>query len=175
MPRPPRLWLLKLSIVIRLIYPSLVMAIITFSFGIKSSIEISKASNPIEVLLSSPYFSAIKVISSFMTPKSSFLSARIAFNSLIFSISSLNSFSSFSRSKPVRALRRISTIAWDCTSLSPNLSIKPSLAICVVFDARIMRITSSILSRAISNPCNICALSSALFSSYWVLRVTTSS
>lgn len=100
------------------------------------------------------------------TPNSSFLSAKIAFNSPIRFINSAYSVSNFSRSKPVRARSLMSTIACACTSVSSNASIKPSFAICVFFEPRIMRITSSMLSRAISNPCKIWARSSALFNSY---------
>ena len=143
--------------------------------GIRSSMEISYWSYPIEVLLSSPYFAEISRISLRITPRSSFSSASIAFNSAIFAISSLYSASSFSRSKPVSARRRISTIACDCGSVSPKRSINFAFASCVVRLARIMEITSSMLSKAISKPCKMWARSSALFSSYWVLLVTTSS
>ena len=110
-PLPPRFWDLKLSTVIRLTYPKFVMAITVFSLGIISSIEISYSSKPIFVLLSSPYLSEIIVISSLITPRSNFSSAKIAFNSAIFLTSSSCSFSSFSRSKPVKARSLISTIA----------------------------------------------------------------
>ena len=60
-------------------YPILVIVMTTFSLGIKSSMEMSSSSNPIEVLLSSPYLSAIIEISSLMTPRSTFSSARIVF------------------------------------------------------------------------------------------------
>ena len=134
----------------------------------------SNSSNPMEVLLSSPYLSEISMISSRITPRSFFSSARMALNSSIFASSSLNSFSSFSRSRPVRARRRISTIAWDWTSLKPKRSMSSAFAIWTFCELRIIRITSSILSRAISKPCKIWARSSALFKSYWVLLVTTS-
>ena len=144
-----------MSIVILLIYPRLVMAITTFSSGIISSIEISSSSKPILVLLSSPNFSAIVVISSLITPRRIFLSPRIAFNSPISLTSSLCCSSIFSDSKPVRVFSLISTIAWDCASDKPNLSINFSLASGVLAELRIMLITSSILSRAISRPCKI--------------------
>jgi len=146
-----------------------------FSLGIISSIEISNASNPIAVLLSSPYFSEIARISSRITRRSVFLSARIAFSLRIFSINSAYSASSFSLSKPVRARRRMSTIACAWTSVSSNLSINSCLATWTLLDPRMIRITSSILSRAFSRPSNICARSCALFRSYFVLLVTTSS
>ena len=160
---------------ILLMYPIFVMVITTFSLGIRSSMEISNSSNPMDVLLSSPYFSEMTRISFLITPRSSFLSARIAFNSPIFFISSSYSASSFSRSRPVSARRRISTIALACTSVRSNLAINSSFAVWTFLDPRIIRITSSMLSSAISNPCKIWARSSALFSSYCVLLVTTSS
>ena len=175
MPRPPRFWLLKLSMVIRLIYPSWVIAMTVFSRLIRSSTVISSSSTPRDVFLSSPYLSRISLISSRITPRSSFSSARIAFNSPIRFISSLYSFSIFSLSRPVKALRRISTMAWAWTSVRPNVSISRVLASATFFDERIMLITSSIWSRAINKPCKICARSSALFNSKRVLRVTTSS
>ena len=151
------------------------MAIIVLSFGIKSSMEISKASNPMDDFLSSPYFSAMMEISSLITPSRTFLSARIAFNSAIFTSNSWCSFSILSRSKPVRVRRRISTIACACTSVSPKRSINLSFAICTFSLLRIILITSSIWSRAINRPCKIWSLSSALFRSYLVRLVTTSS
>ena len=147
----------------------------TSCLGIKSSIEMSNSSNPMDVLLSSPYLSLIMMISSLITPRSSFLSARIAFNSPIFSLSSLYSFSSFSRSSPVSARRRMSTIACDCTSDKPKRSINSAFAACTLSEPLMMRITSSILSSAMSNPSKMWARSSALLSSYFVRRVTTSS
>jgi len=151
------------------------MVITTFSLGIKSSIEMSYSSNPIAVLLSSPYLSRITIISSLITPNNNFLSARIAFNSPMRFISSAYSVSNFSLSRPVNARNLISTIACACTSVKSNAAIKPSLAICVVLEPLIILITSSMLSRAINNPCKIWARSSALFNSYFVLLVTTSS
>ena len=151
------------------------MAIIVFSLGIRSSMDISNSSKPIAVLRSSPYLSKITRISSRITPSSFFSSARMAFNSSIFAINSLYSFSSFSRSRPVRARRRMSTIAWDWASLKPNRSINCCFAIWTFSEPRMMRITSSIWSNAISKPCKIWARSSALFKSYLVRRVTTSS
>ena len=149
--------------------------ITVFSRGIMSSMEISKASKPIEVLLSSPYLSEISSISSRITRRRRFLSSRIAFNLRIFSINSAYSVSSFSLSRPVSARRRISTIAWACTSVSSKRSISSCLAIWTLLEPRMIRITSSILSRAFRSPSKIWALSCALFRSYWVLLVTTSS
>ena len=174
MPFPPRCWLRKLSTLIRLIYPSFVMQITVFVLGIMSSIDISYSSNPIEDLLSSPYLSEIIIISSLITPSNFFSSAKIALNSVIFAIRSAYSPSIFSRSSPVSARSRISTIAWACTLVSPKRSSRRSFASFVVRLLRIMEITSSMLSRAIINPSKICARSSALFRSYFVRLVTTS-
>ena len=147
----------------------------TSSLGIRSSMEISNSSNPMDVLLSSPYLSRITRISSLITPRSNFLSARIARKCSICSISALYSASSFSLSRPVRARSLISTIACDCTSVSPKRSINSDFAIWTVWEPLMILITSSMLSNAISNPFKICARSSALFNSYCVRRVTTSS
>ena len=174
-PLPPRFWLLKVSLLIRLIYPSFVMVMTTSSFGIRSSMEMSYSSNPMEVLLSSPYFSEMTRISFRITPRRSFLSARIALYSAIFFMSSSYSASSFSLSSPVRALKRMSTIACACASLRLNSFMRDSFAICTVLEPRMIVITRSILSRAISKPSKIWARSSALFRSYLVLLVTTSS
>ena len=172
---PPLCWLLKLSGVILFTYPILVRAITQASSGIRSSIERSYSSYPIEVLLSSPYLSAIRDISVFITVRSLFLSASIALYSSIFFCKSASSASILLLSKPVRALRRISTIACDCASVRLNSFIRLSLAACTVEDPLMIDITLSILSRAIINPSNMCALSSALLRSYLVLLVTTSS
>ena len=155
MPLPPRFWLLNASTDILLIYPNFVIVITTFCSGIRSSIEISNSSKPIDVLLSSPYLSRITIISSLITPRSNFLSARIAFNSPIRFISSAYSASSFSRSRPVSVRRRISTIACACASDSSKRLINSAFAICTVLEPRIIVITSSILSSAINNPCKI--------------------
>ena len=175
MPLPPRCWLLKLSTDIRLIYPSFVIVMTVFSFGIRSSIDMSNSSYPIDVLLSSPYLSRISIISFLTTPSNTLRSARIALYSSITFFNSAYSFSSFSLSRPVSARRRISTMEFACGSDRENLSISFSFASAAVFDALISCITSSMLSRAISSPSTICALSSALFKSYCVLLVTTSS
>ena len=127
------------------------------------------------VLRSSPYLSRINVISSLITARSFFSSARIALNSAIRAINSAYSFSSFSRSKPVNARKRISMIAWACTSVKSKRSTKRCFAMLPFAEPRIMLITSSILSSAFNNPCKIWARSSALFKSYFVLLVTTSS
>ena len=174
-PRPPLCCVLKLSTVIRLIYPRLVIAIIVLPRGIKSSMLISASSYPNAERLSSPYLSEITIISVRITPRRSFSSAKIALYSSIFFKSSICSCSSFSRSKPVNARRRISTIACACTSVRPKRATKPSFAACVFALPRMILITSSILSSAISKPCKIWSRSSALFKSYCVLRVTTSS
>ena len=134
----------------------------------------TSSSKPMAVLLSSPYLAAITLISSLITARSFFSSARIAFNSAIFAWSSLYSFSSFSRSRPVRARSLISTIAWDWASESPKRSINCALASATLALLRIIRITSSIWSRAISRPSNMWARSSALFKSYCVRLLTTS-
>ena len=150
------------------------MATTVSSSGIRSSMDIS-SSKPIAVRRSSPYLAAMILISSLITIRSFFSSARIAFNWAILACSSLNSFSSFSRSRPVRARSLISTIAWDWASESPNRSINCVLASATLAEPRIIRMTSSIWSNAISRPCKIWARSSALFKSYWVLLLTTSS
>ena len=137
-PLPPRFWERKLSTVIRLIYPRLVIAITVFSFGIISSMLISYSSNPILLLLSSPNLSDISIISVRITPSNNFSSARIAFNSAIFATNSLCSFSIFSLSRPVRARSLMSAIACACTSVRPKRSIKRSFAICVFLELLII-------------------------------------
>ena len=174
MPLPPRFWLLKLSTSILLIYPRWVMAITVSSSGIRSSMDTS-SSYPMAVRLSSPYLSAIIWISSLITVRSFFTSARIACNSSILARSSLYSFSSFSRSKPVSARSLMSTMAWDCASDKPKRSINWFLASATLDEPRIIRMTSSMWSRAMSRPFKIWARSSALFRSYCVLLLTTSS
>ena len=149
--------------------------IIVFCLVTRSSIDISYSSYPIDVLLSSPYLLRISMISSLMTSSNTLRSESILLNSAIFFWSSAYSLSIFSLSSPVRARSLISTIACACASLSENLPASFSLASAVLFDERIIDITSSILSRAINKPSKICALSSALLSSYFVRRVTTSS
>ena len=151
------------------------MAITVFSFGIKSSMDKSYSSKPIDVLLSSPYFSAINKISCLITRSRRFLSPKIALSSRILFTSSSYSPCRRARSSPVNARRRMSTIAWAWTSVSPNAVINPSLASCVFLLARIIRITSSIFSSAFKSPSKMWALSCALFKSYLVLLVTTSS
>ena len=131
------------------------MVITLLVTGINSSIEMSYSSKPIEVIRSSPYLSAITMISSRITPSKSLLSAKIAFNSLIRFISSAYSASNFSLSKPVRAFRRISTMACACASDKPKRSIKLTFASAVVRLPRIIAITSSILSKAMIKPCKI--------------------
>ena len=128
-----------------------------------------------DVLRSSPYLSRITRSSSRTTPSSSFSSANISLKRAICLINSSYSPSSFSRSNPVSARRRISTIACACGSSSPNRSIRRSFAIAVVFEERTIFITSSILSSAIKSPLSIWARSSALLRSYCVRLVTTSS
>ena len=135
-----------------------------FSFGMRSSIDMSNSSYPIDVLLSSPYLSRISIISFLTTPSNTLRSARIALYSSITFFNSAYSFSSFSLSRPVSARRRISTMEFACGSDRENLSISFSFASAAVFEALISCITST-----------ICALSSALFKSYCVLLVTTSS
>ena len=156
-------------------YPILVRAITHASSGIRSSIERSYSSYPIEVLLSSPYLSAISDISVLITVRSLFLSASIALYSSIFFCNSASSVSILLLSNPVSALNRISTIACDCASVRLNSCIRLSFAACTFAEPLIIDITLSILSRAMINPSNMCALSSALFKSYLVLLVTTSS
>ena len=164
-PRPPRPWTLKLSSVILLIYPREVMAMTTFSFLIRSSISKSPASCSMRLLRSSPNFSAMIFISSLMTVRSFLGSARIPFSSAILSIRSWCSFSSFSLSRPVRARRRMSTIACAWTSSRPNLSVRRAFAVCTLGLSRMILTTSSMLSSAMSRPCKIWSLSSALLRS----------
>ena len=142
-PFPPRFWLLKLSTDILLMYPRLVMAITVSSSEIRSSTDIS-SSKPIFVRLSSPYFSEITRISFLITLNNLFSSARIARNSAIFASSSLYSFSSFSRSRPVRARRRMSTIACACGSVSSKRSMRTRFASATFAEPRMILITSSI-------------------------------
>ena len=151
------------------------MVMTVFSFGIISSMEISNSSNPMAVFLSSPYFSLMARISSRITRSSRFLSARMASSLRIRSISSLYSASSFSLSRPVSVRRRISTIACACASESVKRSINLAFAIWVFSEPRMIRMTSSMLSSAFKSPSRIWARSLALFRSYWVLLVTTSS
>ena len=139
--------------------------------------EISYSSYPMDVLRSSPYLSAIARISSRITPSSFFLSARIAFNSCDTLPSDLHTRSRASRVPdrsahadaylrspvPVHRIRRE-------TLHQTGLLLPASFWL-----PRMMLITSSILSSAISKPCKIWARSSALFNSYLVRLVTTSS
>ena len=142
-PLPPRFWLWKLSGVMRLIYPSLEKVIIASFLGINASSLKSSISISIEVLLSSPYLSRMRRISSRITPKRTFSSAKMASNSAIFFSSSSYSFWSFSLSKPVSARRRISTIACACAWENSKRLIKLSLASATFLEARIISITSS--------------------------------
>ena len=155
MPLPPLCWLLKLSGVILFTYPILVRAITQGSSGIRSSIEISYSSNPIDVLLSSPYLSAIIDISVLITVRSLFLSARIALYSSIFFCNSASSASILLLSRPVRARSLISTIACDCASVRLNSFIRLSLAVWTFSEPLIIEITLSILSSAIIKPSNM--------------------
>ena len=127
-PRPPRFWLRKFSTVIRLMYPSCVAVMTVGSSGIISSAEISNRSNPICVLLSSPYLSEISISSFLITRRSSCLSERIMRRRAIVSCRVLYSPSILLLSKPVRARRRISTIACACASERPNLLMSSALA-----------------------------------------------
>ena len=131
------------------------MAMTVFSLGIISSILISNSSNPILDLLSSPYLSAIDLISVLITPNRSFSSPKIALSSAILFTSSACSASNFSLSRPVRARSLISTIACACASERPKRFIKFSFATCVFALPLMIFITSSILSSAISKPCKI--------------------
>ena len=128
----------------------------------------------ISVLLSSLYLLFISLSSSLITPRSFISSANILFKYSMYCIISLSSSSILSLSRPVNLLNLISKIAWACFSLNWNLSINVLFAISLVFEFLIIWITSSILSRAIFNPSNMCALASALFNSNTVLLVTTS-
>ena len=173
-PLPPLLWAEYVSAEILLIYPELVNVITTSSSWIKSSMSISLTTFWISVLLSSLYLLFISLSSSLITPRSFISSANILFKYSMYCIISLSSSSILSLSRPVNLLNLISKIAWACFSLNWNLSINVLFAISLVFEFLIIWITSSILSRAIFNPSNMCALASALFNSNTVLLVTTS-
>ena len=154
MPLPPLFCTLKLSGLILFIYPSFVIAMIISSLWIRSSSSISSSCIK-PVLLSSLYLSSTTRISSFISASNFFSSASIPSKYSIFASSSLYSDSSLSLSKPVRALRRISTIASACASESPNLFISSSFAIFTFSLPLIIFMISSMLSRAISKPSNI--------------------
>ena len=147
-PLPPLFCTLKVSFGILLIYPSFVMEITISSLLISSSSVISSEYAVMDVLLSSPYLSAIAASSVLITPRSLFSSASISLYSAIFAISSLYSFSIFSLSRPVRARSLISTIAPACASESPNLSISFALASPTFFEFLMIVMTSSMLSSA---------------------------
>ena len=98
----------------------------------------------------------------------------ISLSSAINLSKSANSFSIFSLSNPVSLLSLISSIAFDWTSLKPNLLIKPFLASSSELEPRINLITSSIWSKAIFKPSKICTLFSALSKSNLVLLIIIS-
>ena len=100
--------------------------------------------------------------------------ARMSAKSAIKAISSSYSDWILSRSKPVKRRRRISRIAWLGRSDNLNLLINSTWASASVSLARMIRITSSMWSRAINKPSKMCARASAFSLSNWVRRVTTS-
>ena len=87
---------------------------------------------------------------------------------------SFNSFSIFSRSKPVKRRNFISRIALAWISLNLKLFIKPVLASSSDLAALINLITASILSSAIFKPSKIWTRFSATSKSYLVLLIITS-
>lgn len=100
--------------------------------------------------------------------------ARVAsFKYFILSRSSLCSFRTLSRSRAVNLWSLISRIACAWIAVSLNFFIKFSFAVGTSFDDLIVLITSSRLSRAISSPSKICALSSDFLSSNSVLFIIT--
>ena len=150
------------------------MVIATSSSSIRSSMLISPSAATIFVLRSSPYFSLISRVSSTIICIRISSFAKISRKRAIWAITSLYSSRILSRSRPVKRCKRISRMAFDCKSLNPKRVIKPSLASSGFFEPRMSAITSSKWSRAISKPSKICARSSALRKSYWVLRTITS-
>ena len=70
--------------------------------------------------------------------------------------------------------RRISTIAFDCSSSNSKRCSRLRCASAGVLLARMIRTTSSILSHAMINPSRMCARSCAFFNSYFVRRIVTS-
>ena len=100
--------------------------------------------------------------------------ARISSYSAIFLTSSSYSALTLSCSNPVNLLNCISKIAFDWSTSSPNLLIKPVLASSVVFDFLISSITSSIEPKAIIKPAKICALIFAFLRKKIVRLVTIS-
>ena len=123
---------------------------------------------------SSPYFCFTSSNSSLMMAILRSFFSRISFKSAIVVTRASYSDRSLSCSKPVSWRKRISTIALACNSLSLKVSISFCRASSALSEARISRITSSILSDAIMRPSSMWARSSAFFSSNWVLRTTTS-
>ena len=92
----------------------------------------------------------------------------------IFLCNSLYSSCSLSCIRPVNWLRRISTIAFACTSSNSKRFINASCADWGVLDARIICTTSSMLSLATIKASKMCCLSCAFFKSNFVRRITTS-
>ena len=144
------------------------------SSTIISSKVISFVSLTISVRRTSPNSSCNAVSSSLMMLSTSRSLERISLKRAMALITSLYSSTIFSRSRPVSRCSRMSRMAWACTTVRPNRSISRSLATAGVFDCRIKATTSSRLSRAIFNPSNRWARSSAFFKSYRVRRMMIS-
>ena len=75
---------------------------------------------------------------------------------------------------PVSCERRMSTMAFDCSSSSSKRFSRLVCASDGVLLARMMCTTSSMLSQAMINPSRMCALSCAFLRSNWVRRIVTS-
>ena len=128
----------------------------------------------ISVLRSSPKSSFNLSASSLIIPYIFESSDKIPVNSSINSISSLYSWLILSLSSPVSLCNLISRIAFAWISENLNFAINSVRATFASFEARIILITSSILSSAILNPSKIWALFLAFFNSNSVLLVITS-
>ena len=89
-------------------------------------------------------------------------------------ITSLYSSTTLFTSRPVSLCKRMSRIACDCFSERLKLFMRPSFATKGSLLARIIFITSSMLSRAIFKPSRMCARDSAAFKSNSVRRTTIS-
>ena len=140
----------------------------------RSSMDISPTSSTISVLLASPNFSLSPVSSSTARLSMSFSLPSISFSFATVAISSRLSSSILSLSRAVSLWRRISRIAWAWRSESANVRTRPAFAAAGLSEPLMSSTISSRLSRAILKPSRMWRRSSALRSSYWVLRVITS-
>ncbi len=155
-------------------YPVWVTVITISSSSIRSSRVISSSVAASSVRRSSPNCDWILSSSSTTICSCSGSLARMPFSfSISFSVSSYSS-TIFWRSSPVSRCRRMSRMAWAWTSEKWKRSRSASFASCGVLDWRISATTSSRLSIAILSPSRMWARSSALRSSNWVRRTTTS-